>query len=67
MQFVTPLSPLHEMLAFTLDENNYMRFFQSHFTFNSFHQQINILLIRDGIRTLADVVIAYPTQVDLLS
>ncbi len=30
MQFATPLSPLHEMLTFTWDENNYMHFFQSH-------------------------------------
>jgi len=32
MQFVTPLSPLCEMLASTWDENNYMCFLQPHST-----------------------------------
>ncbi len=30
-------------------------------TFNSFHQQINIVLTKNGIRTLTNVVIADPT------
>jgi len=31
-------------------------------TFNSFHQQINIMLTKNGIRTLTDIVIANPMQ-----
>ncbi len=36
-------------------------------TFNSFHQWVDIVLIKDDIRTLADIVITNPTRVDLLS
>jgi hypothetical protein len=36
-------------------------------TFNSSHQRVNIVLIKDDIRTLADIVITNPTRVDLLS
>jgi hypothetical protein len=35
-------------------------------TFNSFHQWIDIVLTKEGIHTLTDVVIVDPTQVDLL-
>jgi hypothetical protein len=35
-------------------------------TFNFSHQQVNIVLTKDGIRTLIDVVIANPTQANLL-
>jgi hypothetical protein len=35
-------------------------------TFNSFHQRVDIVLTKDGIRTLANVVIADLTQADLL-
>jgi hypothetical protein len=35
-------------------------------TFNSSHQQINILFTKNGIRTLADVVITNLIQVDLI-
>jgi hypothetical protein len=36
-------------------------------TFNSSCQQIDIVLTKDGIYTLTDVVIANPTRADLLS
>jgi len=32
MQFMTPLLPLHEMLVFMWDKNNYMDFLQPHAT-----------------------------------
>ncbi len=35
-------------------------------TFHSFHQQVGIVLTKDGICTLVDVVIANPTWADLL-
>jgi hypothetical protein len=34
-------------------------------TFNSSHWRINIVLIKDGIHTLVDIVIIDPTRVDL--
>jgi hypothetical protein len=34
--------------------------------FNSFHQQINIVITKNGIRTLIDITIVDPTQADLL-
>jgi hypothetical protein len=34
--------------------------------FNSFHRQVNVIFIRNGICTLADVVIADPTWANLL-
>jgi hypothetical protein len=33
----------------------------------SSHQWVNIVLLVDGIRTLADIIIANPTQADLVS
>jgi hypothetical protein len=41
------------------DENNYMHFF------NSFRQWINIVLTKNDIRTLANVVICNVTWTDL--
>jgi hypothetical protein len=35
-------------------------------TFNSFHWQINIVLTKDDIRTLTNIVIANPTWMDLI-
>ncbi len=35
-------------------------------TFNSFRQRIDIVFTKDGIHTLADIVIANPMQIDLL-
>jgi hypothetical protein len=35
-------------------------------TFNSLHQQVDIVLTKDGIRTLRDIVIVDPMRVDLL-
>jgi hypothetical protein len=34
--------------------------------FNSSYQQVDIMLTKDGICTLIDIVITNPTQVDLL-
>jgi hypothetical protein len=51
------------MLVSMSDENNLHVLPSS--TFNSFHWWINIVLTKDGIHTLADIVIADPTQVDL--
>jgi hypothetical protein len=34
-------------------------------TFNSFYQQINIVLTKNGICTLTNIVIANPTQASL--
>ncbi len=65
MQFATPLLPLCEMLASTWDENNYMCFFST--TFNSFCRLFNIVLTKNGIHTLANIVITNPTWMDLLS
>jgi hypothetical protein len=42
------------------DENNYTHFLQPHFT------PINIMFTKDGIHTLVNVVITYPTWVNLL-
>ncbi len=36
-------------------------------TFNSFRQQVDIMLTKDGIRTLPDVFIVDPMQVDYFS
>jgi hypothetical protein len=36
-------------------------------TFNSFCRRVNIMFTKDGIRTLVIIIIADPTQVDLLS
>jgi hypothetical protein len=52
------------MLASTWGENNYMRFLQTHSTLS--HQQVNIVFTKDNIHTLIDIVIADPTQVNLL-
>jgi hypothetical protein len=35
-------------------------------TFNPFHQRVDIVLTKDCIRTLVDIVIANPTRTDLL-
>jgi hypothetical protein len=35
-------------------------------TFNSSHWQVDIVLTKDDIRTFVDIVIANPTQADLL-
>ncbi len=35
-------------------------------TFNSFRQRVNLVLTKNDIRTLADIVIANPTWADLL-
>jgi hypothetical protein len=35
-------------------------------TFTSFHQRVDIMLTKDDIHTLANVVISDPTRVDLL-
>jgi hypothetical protein len=51
------------MLVSTWDENNYIHFFS--ITFNSFHQQINIVFIKDDIYILVDIVITDSTQVNL--
>jgi len=34
--------------------------------FHSFHRQVNIVLTKDGIRTLVNFVITNPIRVDLL-
>jgi cytochrome b561 len=59
MQFTITLLPLHGMLVSMWGENNYMRFLQT--CFNSSRQQINIVLTKDDIHTLINVVIANPT------
>jgi hypothetical protein len=35
-------------------------------TFNSSHQQVDIVLTKDAIHTLTNIVVAYPTRTDLL-
>jgi hypothetical protein len=60
MQFMTLLLPLQKISASMWDENNYTHFLQPHST------SINIMFTKDGIRILADIVIANSTQADLL-
>jgi hypothetical protein len=60
MQFVTPLPPLREMLVSMWDENKC--FFQPHSTL--FVKKLTLCL--PSIHTLIDIVIADPTQTDLL-
>jgi hypothetical protein len=61
MQFVTPLLPLRQMLVSTWDKNNYMRFLQPHSI-----PLVDIVLTKDAIHTLTNIVVAYPTRTDLL-
>jgi hypothetical protein len=64
MWFITPLLPLHEMVVFTWDKNNYMRFLQPH--------SIPVLMNRHCVHqkwhlhTLVDIVVADPMQANLL-
>ncbi len=66
MKFMTPLLPLCKMLASIWDENNYMCFKQLHALpstmFNSSCWWIDIVLTKNGIHTLANVIIVNPTQ-----
>jgi hypothetical protein len=55
MLFGTFLLPLHEISASMWDENNYTHFLQPHST------PINIMFTKDGIHTLINIVITYPT------
>ncbi len=59
MQFVTPLLSLCEMLSSTWDENNYKCFLQP------CSRRVDIVLTKDGIHTLVDVVIADSMQANL--
>jgi hypothetical protein len=52
------------MLASTWDENNYVHF--PLVTFNSFCWRVDIVLTKDRIYTLTDVVIANTMHVDLI-
>jgi len=65
MQFAIPLLPLCEMLASMYMEQKQLHVFPST-TFNSYHQQVNIVLTKYGISTLVNVVIVYPTHANLL-
>jgi len=55
--------------AITEDVSFHMGWEQLHaffsITFNSFHQRIDTVLIKDDIHTLANIVITDPTRVDL--
>jgi hypothetical protein len=53
------LLPLCMMLTSMWGENNYMHFFSN--MFNSSYRQVNIVLTKNGIHTLVDVVIVDPT------
>ncbi len=55
MQFVTPLSPLHKILASMWDEDNYKRFSQP-FSIPA----IDIVFTKDGICILTNIVIVDP-------
>jgi hypothetical protein len=52
------------MVVSTLDKNNYMHFL--HPFFKSSHQHVDIVFIKNEIRTLIYIVIVNPTHVDLL-
>jgi hypothetical protein len=60
---MTPLSPLREMLASMWDENNYKCFPST--TLNSSYPRVDIVLTKDGIRIIADVVITNPMCTNL--
>jgi len=64
MQFVKLLLALGKMLVSIWDENNYMRFLQPHST--PFIDEMTLCLPKNGICTLANIVIADPTQSNLL-
>jgi hypothetical protein len=51
------------MLVSMWDKNNYMCFFQPHLTPLV---KVHIMFTKNGIHTLANIVIANPMQVDLL-
>jgi len=66
MKFTIPLLSLRKMLASIWDENNDMRFEQLHALpstmFNYSRWWIDIVLTKNGIHTLANVIIVDPTQ-----
>jgi hypothetical protein len=65
VQFATPLPPLCKMLASMYVGQKQLQAFPST-TFNSYHQQVDIVLTKDGISTLANIVIVDPTHANLL-
>jgi hypothetical protein len=56
------LLPSHEMLASTWNNNNYIHFLQSRSTF--FRYRVDIMLTKDNIHTLTNIVITNPTWAD---
>jgi hypothetical protein len=64
MQFVKPLLTLGKMLISIWDKNNYMRFLQPHST--PLIDKMTLCLLKNGIWTLANIVIADPTRSNLL-
>jgi hypothetical protein len=65
VQFATPLPPLCEMLTSMYVGQKQLQAFPST-TFNSYHRQVDIVLTKDGISTLANIVIVDPTHANLL-
>jgi hypothetical protein len=61
MQFATPLPPRD--VGFHVGQEQLHAFLST--TFNLSYRRIDIMLTKDGIHTLASVVIANPTQVNL--
>jgi len=61
--FATPLLPLRKMLAFMWGNNNYIALLSN--MFNSSCWRINIVLTKDDIHILVDIVIVDPTRTDL--
>jgi hypothetical protein len=64
IHFVKPLLALGEMLVSIWDENNYMRFLQPHST--PLIDETTLCLPKNGICTLANIVIANPMRSNLL-
>jgi hypothetical protein len=66
MMFETPLLPLPKMLGFVIFHKQTHVLFMFSPLLQSSQQQVDIVLSKNGVRTMVDVVIIHPTQENLV-